>query len=477
MDAARPYYRGEPERLRLVVYDGFGHNLPVDVVKMYAESWFHLYMHPTRPVPVAASAPADLKQSAGANADQCGESQRRRGCEVVHAAGGIVFAVELLVMRQRWQILRVWVSAAIPVWAMAGQPVRAEAPGTAGQAAIVHTGIDVLVDGDFAALAGKRVGLITNPTGVTRDLRSTIDVLKGSRKFKLVALFGPEHGVRGNVHAGDKIDDSKDPATGLPVYSLYGKTKKPTPEMLKGIDVLVYDIQDIGCRSYTYISTMADAMEAAAENESALRRPRSAEPADRQSDRRPAARLKYKSFVGSLPIPYVYGMTCGELARMINGEGWLAKGVKCDLTVVPMKGWRRDMWFDQTGLPWVPTSPHIPRADTSMFYAATGIMGELQVISEGVGYTLPFELAGGPFVEDAGVFAGQLNGRRLPGVRFRPTYLTPYYLDHVKGKPCGGVQIYITDRDAVDLTAIQFHVMNVVQKLYPQVEALRQQAG
>lgn len=344
------------------------------------------------------------------------------------------------------------------------------APGVGGAAGAVRTGIDVLVVDDCAALAGRRVGLITNPTGVTRDLRSTIDVLKASRKVKLVALFGLEHGVRGNVHAGDKIADSRDPATGLPVFSLYGKTSKPTPEMLKGVDTLVYDVQDIGCRSYTYVSSMADAMEAAAENGLrfvVLDRP------DPLTGNRIEGRpldLKYKSHVGYFPIPYIYGMTCGELAEMINGEGWLAKGAKCDLTVVPMKGWRRDMWFDQTGLPWVPTSPHVARADTSMFYAATGVMGELHVISEGVGYTLPFELAGGPFVEDADAFARQLTGRRLPGVRFRPTYFTPYYMDHVKGKPCGGVHIYIADRDAVDLTAIQFHVMDVVHRLYPQVE-------
>ena len=135
------------------------------------------------------------------------------------------------------------------------------------------------------------------------------------------------------------------------------------------------------------------------------------------------------------------------------------------------------MWFDQTGLLWVPTSPHIPRADTSMFYAATGIMGELQVVSEGVGYTLPFELAGGPFVEDAGAFANELIRRKLPGVRFRPTYFTPYYMDHIKGKACGGVQIYITDRDAVDLTSVQFHVMDAVREALPTSQALRQQAG
>ncbi len=367
---------------------------------------------------------------------------------------------------------RVFLSRLLTVAALllfACAPGWAAAPG-AGGGSTVRNGVDVLIAEDFEPLAGKRVGLITNPTGVTRDLLSTIDVLHRSKKVKLVALFGLEHGVRGNVHAGDKIADSKDPASGLPVYSLYGKTQKPTRQMLAGIDALVYDIQDIGVRSYTYVSSMSLGMEAAAENKIpfvVLDRPNPL--TGNRIEGRPLD-MKFSSMVGKFPVPYIYGMTCGELAQMINGEGWLAGGAKCDLTVVPLKGWRRDMWFDQTGLFWVPTSPHIPRADTSMFYAATGIMGELHVVSEGVGYTLPFELAGGPFVEDAGAFAIELIRRALPGIQFRPTYFTPYYMDHVKGKACGGVQLYITDRDKVDLTAVQFHVMSAVQKLYPQVQ-------
>ncbi|GMU21460.1 MAG: hypothetical protein AMXMBFR13_15530 [Phycisphaerae bacterium] len=337
--------------------------------------------------------------------------------------------------------------------------------GQAGGSAKVQPGIEVLAADGFRLLAGKRVGLITNPTGVTSDLRSTADVLHGAAGVKLVALYGPEHGVRGDFAGGGHVADARDAATGLPVFSLYGKTRKPTPEMLKGVDVLVYDIQDNGCRSYTFISTMTVAMEAAAENNIAfvvLDRP------DPLTGRRIEGRpldLKFKSFVGQLPIPYVYGMTCGELARMINSEGWLAGGRKCRLTVVPMRGWRREMTFEETGLPWVPTSPHLPRADTSLFYAATGIMGELQVINEGVGYTLPFELAGVPFM-DAARLAEALNARRLSGVVFRPLYYTPFYMGY-KDKTCGGVQIHLTDPRRVDLTGIQFHVMDAVQKLYP----------
>lgn len=330
---------------------------------------------------------------------------------------------------------------------------------------VVQTGIDVLMADGLKPLVGKRVGLITNPTGVTWDLQSTADVLFAAKGVKLVALYGPEHGIRGNIHAGDHVADDKDPITGLPLYSLYGKTRKATPEMLDGVDVLVYDVQDNGCRSYTYISTMALAMEAAAEKKIpviVLDRPNPL--TGNRIEGRPLD-LKFKSFVGHLPVPYIYGMTCGELAKMVNGEGWLPNGLKCDLTVIPMKNWTREMWFEDTGLAWVPTSPHMPRADTSLFYAATGIMGELQVLSEGVGYTMPFELAGAPFIESQ-AFAKELNSRNLPGVMFRPLYWKHYYLRDTT-KQNGGVQVHITDRDTIDLTSIQFHVMEAMQKLYP----------
>ena len=332
----------------------------------------------------------------------------------------------------------------------------------------VKVGIDVLIENGFRPLHNKHVGLITNPTGVTGDLRSTIDILNQAENVKLVALFGSEHGVRGEAHAGAHVEDARDPLTGVPAYSLYGKNRKPTAEMLSGIDVLVFDIQDIGSRSYTYISTMAVVMEAAAENNLpfvVLDRPN---PLTGDKIEGSLLDLKYKSSVGSFPIPYVHGLTVGELARMINGEGWLAGGIKCDLTVVPMKGWTRDMWFEQTGLHWVPTSPHIPRSDTSLFYAATGIMGELHVVSEGVGYTLPFELCGSPEI-DAQQLADELNRRDLPGVYFRPTVFTPFY-DRYEKKICGGVQIHFTDRKAARLTDVQFHVLDAVGKLYPEIK-------
>lgn len=331
----------------------------------------------------------------------------------------------------------------------------------------VRPGIEVWIRRGLAPLAGKRVGLITNATGVTSDLRSTIDVLHEARQVELVALFGPEHGVRGDVFAGKQIANEVDSRTGLPVYSLYGKTHKPTPEMLRGLDALVYDIQDVGCRSYTYISTMGVAMEAAAENGLefvVLDRPNPI--GGNKLEGRPID-PKFRSFVGYYEIPYVYGLTCGELARMINDRGWLRNGLKCRLTVVPLEGWRRDMTFADTGLPWVMTSPHVPTAETALLYAATGILGELGVVNEGVGYTIPFHLFGAPFFDEQKL-AADLNGRRLAGVRFRPLAYTPYYF-RFKDQNCRGVQIYITDRDAVELTALQFHVMDYVRKNHPDV--------
>ena len=330
----------------------------------------------------------------------------------------------------------------------------------------VKLGIDVLLDDHFAPLRGKRVGLITNPTGVAGDLRSTIDILHRADSVDLVALFGPEHGVRGETPAGAKIDDARDPATGLRVFSLYGKTRKPTQAMLANVDVLVFDIQDIGSRSYTYISTMAAAMSAAAEFHKqfvVLDRPNPL--GGVRVEGRPL-NLKFKSFVGYLPIPYVHGLTVGELARMINREGWLGEGRRCELTVVPMKAWTREMLWQDTGLFWIPTSPHVPDADTPLYYAATGIMGELQVISEGVGTPQPFELCGRPGI-DPRKLAAELNARGLAGVTFRPTFFQPFYT-RLAGRKCGGVHILFSDPRGAALTPIQFHVMDAVRRLYPQ---------
>jgi uncharacterized protein YbbC (DUF1343 family) len=280
-----------------------------------------------------------------------------------------------------------------------------------------------------------------------------------------VALFGPEHGVRGDFAAGDKIDTYTDQRTGLPVYSLYGSTRKPTPEMLAGIDILVYDIQDIGCRSYTYISTMGLAMEAAAEHNIpfvVLDRPN---PLGGNRMEGNLAEPGFVSFVSQFPIPYVYGLTCGELARLLNDEKLLANGAKCKLTVVPMQGWKRSMIFPETGLPWVPTSPHVPRDVTSLHYVSTGVLGELGVISEGVGYTLPFETFAAEWIDPA-LLADSMNALGLHGVLFRPMSFKPFY-GRDMGKQVKGVQVHLLDPAGVNLMAIQFLFMQVHHGLYP----------
>lgn len=327
----------------------------------------------------------------------------------------------------------------------------------------IKTGIEVLKEQNFKCLEGKRVGLITNPTGVDNRLRSTIDILHEAPNVNLVALYGPEHGVRGDVHAGDKVANSADPSTGLPVYSLYGRTRKPTPEMLKDIDVLVYDIQDIGCRSFTYISTMGVAMEAAAENGKefiVLDRPN---PLGGVKIEGNLAEDEYISFVSQFKIPYLYGLTCGELALMLNGEKMLGK--QCDLQVVKMKGWKRKMDYVQTGLQWIPSSPHIPHPHSAVFYPVSGILGELGYMSIGVGYTIPFQMFAAPWMK-ADELANSLNKLALPGVIFRPMYLKPFY-SVGKGELLQGVQVHITDLNKAALSDIQFYVMQEVAALYP----------
>ena len=338
---------------------------------------------------------------------------------------------------------------------------------------IVKTGIEVLRSDGFGLLKGKNVGLITNPTGVDSQLKSTIDILFEAKGVKLVALFGPEHGVRGDVYAGEKIESAKDPVTGLPVYSLYGSTHKPTPEMLEGIDVLVYDIQDIGCRSYTYISTMGKAMEAATENNIefvVLDRPN---PLGGKKIEGPVAEEKFFSMVGAFPIPYVYGMTAGELAGFLNGENLLKS--KCKLTVVPMEGWKRSMTYNETGLKWVQTSPHVPYNETAFFYVASGILGELIPINIGIGYTLPFQLFGAEWI-DAHKMAEAMNALNLKGVVFRPLYYKPYYSKQANNL-LGGVQFFLTEPEKVNLMSIQFLFLQEHHKLYPDIDILKLSEG
>jgi len=330
----------------------------------------------------------------------------------------------------------------------------------------VLTGIENLKESNFKILEGKRVGLITNPTGVDSKLKSTIDILYEATNVHLVALFGPEHGVRGDYAAGDIVETYTDPQTNLPVFSLYGRTRKPTAEMLKGVDVLVYDIQDIGCRSYTYISTMGLAMEAAAENNIefvVLDRPN------------PLGGLKvegnlvedgYLSFVSQFKIPYVYGLTCGELAKLLNEEKMLRDEKQCKLTVIPMRNWKREMLFKDTGLEWVLTSPHVPHEYSPQYYVSTGIMGELGIVSEGVGYTLPFQVFAADWI-NANVLAEKMNSLNLEGVIFRPINIKPYNGGDVN-KELHGVQIHILNSNLVNLMSLQFLFMQTNNELYPE---------
>ena len=323
----------------------------------------------------------------------------------------------------------------------------------------VKPGIEVLRDANFELLKGKRVGLITNPTGVDRNLKSTVDILFEAEGVNLVALYGPEHGVRGDILAGEKVENQVDAKTGLKVHSLYGKTRKPTPEMLQGVDVLVYDIQDIGCRSYTFISTMGLVMNAAKEQNKEvviLDRPN---PLGGEKVEGSGVSQGYFSFVSQFDIPYIYGLTCGELANYLNQE------IGCKLTVVPMQGWKRHMRFEDTGLPWVPTSPQIPSTTAAILYPATGIIGEMGFLNIGVGYTLPFQVMTAPWVKSVELTEA-LNAKQLPGVVFRPILYKPLF-GSMQGQTVQGVQIFITDYNQARLSEIQFHVIEVMHQLYP----------
>ena len=329
----------------------------------------------------------------------------------------------------------------------------------------VKPGVEVLRDRNFDILQGKRVGLITNPSGVDNTLKSTVDILSEAPGVRLTALYGPEHGVRGDVHAGDNVGNSVDAATGVPVYSIYGKYRKPTAEMLDDVDVLVYDIQDNGCRSFTFISTMGLAMQTCAELGKefvVLDRPN---PAGANKIEGCIVEDSCFSFVSQFPIPYLYGLTPGELATYLNEEGLLPGGVKARLTVVPMEGYDRKMSFADTGMPWVLPSPHQPNAESALYYPATGILGELYYVSIGVGYPMPFKLVAADWV-DAAELNRRLNALEIPGVMFRPIHIKPFYSTG-KGENLQGVEIYVTDAEAAPLTLVQFYVMQELAAMYP----------
>lgn len=310
-------------------------------------------------------------------------------------------------------------------------------------------------------LKGKRIGLLTNHTGVTQKLVSTIDLVRQeSKHYTLKAFFAPEHGLMGNSHAGDLVDHST--LYGLPVYSLHGSTRRPTVDMLKDIDIVIFDIQDIGSRSYTYISTLFYLMEECAKHKILVIVADRPNPLGGNLIDGLSLDESWRSFLGYVDVPYCHGMTVGELATYFNAE----YKVGCDLVVVPMKGWKRDMVFEETGLPWIPLSPQIPESDTPFYYPTTGLIGELQMVNIGVGYTMPFKLVGAPWIS-ADSFCSALNSKKFPGVHFRPIYYRPFF-GSFAGKECQGAHIIITDKKIFNPVETQFLIMGTLKGLYPE---------
>ena len=311
---------------------------------------------------------------------------------------------------------------------------------------------------------GRRLGIIANHTAYGTDGRFIVDIFRNMTNVKVTALFSPEHGFWGTARAGEKIDSQTDPVYNLPVYSLYGKTQKPTSDMLRNIDVLVFDIQDIGARFYTYIYTMSLAMEAAAQNGKTfvvLDRPNPINGASVQGNILESA---LASFVGLYPIPVRHGMTAGELAKMFNGQGWLAGRVKAELVVVPMEGWRRRMWYNQTNLRFIKPSPNMPDLETAAIYPGLCLL-EGTNVSEARGTTMPFRQFGAPWI-DSKLLTGRLNALNLPAMRFEQITFTPRSSKY-QGRECHGVRILVKDRDRLEPYSSGVRIVNEIYQMYP----------
>jgi len=326
----------------------------------------------------------------------------------------------------------------------------------------VDLGIDVFFkDNKQSILNNKKVALLINHTSVNKNLKPTLDLfLDNAKSYKVVKIFSPEHGLTGSHLAGEKVKDSK--KQNIEIVSLHGKHKRPTAEMLKGIDVIIYDIQEIGCRAYTYATTLYYVMEEAAKKNIkviVLDRPN---PINGIITDGPMLEEKYRSFLGYINVPYCHGMTIGELSLFFNSE----YKIQCDLQVIAMKGWRREMSYADTGLNWVPTSPNIPESDTPLFCATTGILGELELLSIGIGYTLPFKIVGAPWI-DAAKFSDNLNKQKLPGVKFMPYYFRPFYGPY-KGKNCQGIKIVVTNPQTYRPLASGYLIIGILKSMYPE---------
>ena len=336
----------------------------------------------------------------------------------------------------------------------------------ADTASKVVLGVDVLLASEseyIELIAGKNVGLVTNQSGVDGALIPTVDRFAKDPRISLVKLFGPEHGIRGAVPAGEKVTDDRDPATGIPVISLYGKDRRPSKEALAGVDILVFDIQDVGSRTYTYISTLGEVMHACAEADVPLVVLDRPNPLGGLNFEGPMIEDRFRSFIGWGPIPVTHGMTLGEAARFFNSQ----LQIGCDVTVVPMRGWHRMMMWHDTGLIWTITSPHIPSVTQAYLYATTGmIAATIEGVSDGVGSTLPFEVIGSEFI-DATQLELALQSLGLPGVRFQAIYYQPFY-GTFKDKSLRGVRLQLTDPKAYQPIRTSMAILTTLRALYPE---------
>lgn len=335
----------------------------------------------------------------------------------------------------------------------------------------MKVGLDVFLEDKYKDFIGKRVGLVTNMTGVNSELVPSIDLFHKHPDIHLSALYAPEHGIRGDAKEGEEVESFVDPYTNVPVYSLYGESKKPSKEMLDPVDVVIFDLQDIGSRYYTFIYTMAYVMEACKEYGKhfiVLDRPN---PISGTSVEGNLVEEDVRSFVGLLPIPNRHGMTVGELAQLFKHE----YGYHCELTVVPMQGWMRRMYFDETNLFWVPPSPNTTNIDMNILYTGTCLV-EGTNLSEGRGTTKPFEWIGAPYI-DGQKLAQAFNHRNVPGVLARPTSFMPTYQKH-KDQLCGGVQLHIADRHQLNSLEAGINLLEVIAEMYPtSFEFIKNDAG
>ena len=321
-------------------------------------------------------------------------------------------------------------------------------------------GLDVFLNRAYEFFTDARIGLVTNMTGVNENLMPSIDLFYEHPDIHLTALYAPEHGIRGDAKEGETVKSTIDPVTNLPVYSLYGKTKKPSKEMLDEVDVVVFDLQDIGSRYYTFIYTMAYVMEACAEHGKhfvVLDRPNPVSGVNMEGN---LVEEDVRSFVGLLPIPNRHGMTVGELAQLYRHEF----GFDCELIVIPMEGWKRDLYFDETGLFWVPPSPNTTGIDMNILYTGTCLV-EGTNLSEGRGTSYPFEWIGAPYI-DGQKLARRLNEQKLPGVIARPISFKPTYQKH-QDTLCSGVQLHISDRDRVHSLEVGLKLLETIAEMYP----------